>query len=48
VAASAMLADALATAAFTADQARVAGLLTRIRAESWFAVDAGGRQYGST
>ena len=48
VAASAMLADALATAAFTADPARVAGLLTRIRAESWFAVDAGGRQYGST
>lgn len=46
-ASSAMLADALATAAFTADPARVPRLLTRLGAEAWYAIDATGRKYGA-
>ncbi len=46
VASSAMLADALATAAFTANPAKVPHLLRQTGAKAWLAVDAAGRQYG--
>jgi thiamine biosynthesis lipoprotein len=44
----AILADALATAAFTSPPDRVPHLLTRGGAEAWLAVDATGRMYGSS
>ncbi len=46
IASTAMLADALATAAFTVDPVKVPHLLTRTGAEAWLAVDAAGHQYG--
>jgi thiamine biosynthesis lipoprotein len=44
---SAMLADALATAAFTSPPGKVSNLLKRAGAAAWLAVDAAGRTYGS-
>lgn len=46
MASSAMLADALATAAFTAVPSQVPRLLARTGAAAWLAVDASGHRYG--